>query len=963
MRSSKTPTPEQVERAVAMLAQPQHRRYFFDQLQNPEWIKALKEKGFFAHPPSAREHPDRETVSFPVWPEAQYLVRMASAAPEAVLETVLEIPETDNVRVHEDLADAALAMPPELAARLVPRACEWVKSPYSLLLPDKLGRLIAHLACGGRVEDALRLSRAMLELLPDPRSDEQLAVTDGLTLTPEPRPRFDSYYYEQILQRDYPELLRAVGLPALELLCDLLDRAVELSRRPNDDGDRDYSYVWRPAVEDHEQNGDARGVREILVSAVRDSAEMLMRVKGTDIPSIIDCLERRRWPIFGRMGLHVLRLCANEVPELVAARLTDRVLFEDLDRHHEFTLLLRAYFARLQPEYQETILGWIEEGPDVQRFKERQVRWSGTQPGEEEAARYAKVWQCSQLARIAPSLPGDWQQRYDELVQELGEPDHPDFLLYSSVSSWGEPSPKTADELAQMGAAEVAEFLRVWQPEDGVTSPGMEGLGNQLLAAASRDPEAFAQAAAEFAELDPVYVRSVLRGFEEAARAGRAFQWEQVLALCRWVVEQPREIPGRAQVGGLVDPDWGWARKAVGDLLSLALAERPLGVGYEHRQEVWEILEPLTHDISPTPEEEARYGGSNMDPVTLSINTVRGQALHDVIRYALWVQRDSAAQPGATDPCQRSFNQIPEARDVLERHLDIGRDPSRAIRAVYGQWFPWLLLLDREWATEQLAAIFPPETAHREHRDVAWEAYIGYCSPYDGVFDLLLGEYFIAVDQVGTRAGGGTALVKPDERLAQHLMTFYWRGKLQADDGQRLLDGFWTRAPSSLRGHALSFTGRALSQSKGEIPADVLQRLKALWESRLRLARQTQTPEEHKSEAAAFGWWFVSGRFEPLWSLAQLAVVYEFAGEVEAEHLVIERLASLAEQAPGLALRSLEAAVKSDQEGWRTYRMREHSRQILAAAMASGDPEAGGKAKALVDYLGQRGFLELRDLL
>jgi len=51
MKSWKTPTPKQVDLAVALLAHIEQHRYFFDRLENPEWIEPLKSKGFFPSSP------------------------------------------------------------------------------------------------------------------------------------------------------------------------------------------------------------------------------------------------------------------------------------------------------------------------------------------------------------------------------------------------------------------------------------------------------------------------------------------------------------------------------------------------------------------------------------------------------------------------------------------------------------------------------------------------------------------------------------------------------------------------------------------------------------------------------------------------------------------------------------------------------------------------------------------------
>lgn len=47
MKSWKKPTPEQLEKAIALLIQPQQRLYFFNHLNNPLWIEPLNKKGFF----------------------------------------------------------------------------------------------------------------------------------------------------------------------------------------------------------------------------------------------------------------------------------------------------------------------------------------------------------------------------------------------------------------------------------------------------------------------------------------------------------------------------------------------------------------------------------------------------------------------------------------------------------------------------------------------------------------------------------------------------------------------------------------------------------------------------------------------------------------------------------------------------------------------------------------------------
>jgi len=865
--------------------------------------------------------------------------------PEVVRRVVQEIPDTENVAVYEDLTDAALNMPPEVAALLVEKAKTWACSPYQVLLPEKLGALVAHLARGGKVDEALDLARVLLEILPDPRAGEILQ--EGPYHLLEPRARFDTWEYEQILNRYFPDLARAAGVQALELLCDLLDEAIRLSMGPGEkEGSDDLSWSWRPAVEDHPQNLPSYSdVRGILVSAVRDTAEFLVESTEVTLSEVVQLLEERPWKVFHRIALHLLRHFAGQAPDLVARRLTNKVLFDDPHMRHEYALLLKVRFAQLESEEQQVILGWIEAGPDLQGY------------GEQDRERYRDLWQRDRLAWIGPALPAEWRQRYQALVETHGEPEHPEFLGYTETRvGWA--SPKSAQELHAMSIEAIIKFLQTWiPPESPFEGPSPEGLGRALSAVVSEDPQRFAEKAEKFKGLDPTYVRALLSGLHEGLKQGRPFDWCPVLDLCRWVINQPREIPGRKIRPLDADPDWGRTRKQMVRLLSTGLQQDSLPMGL--RVAAWGILEPLTCDPDPTPHDEALHVSHGMDPVTLSINTTRGEALHTVMQYALWLRRYIEKQADAAKSLDRGFDEMPEVRRVLEAHLDLSCDPSLAIRSVYGRWFPWLVLLDSEWAASRVAQVFPLDESKRTYFDAAWDAYVIHSRPYLRVLDLLRNQYEIAVERIGEARDRGMMVADPDRRLSEHLMELYWLGKIELDDP--LLQRFWEKASSDLRAHALRFVGAALGRTEDQAPEQTLTRLKLLWESRLRAARETTNVEQHRGEMSAFGWWFLSRKFSPDWAITQLGEVLKISGQVAQSHRVVEYLAEIAEQFPGQAVQCLEAMIKGDQKGWGISMWREQAQVILRIALQR--PETRAQAEDLIHYLGSRGYLEFRDLL
>lgn len=960
MKSWKQPTPEQLNRAVALLTRPEHYRYFFDRLENPEWIMPLKEKGFFQHAPQIQRDEERRIVGFPPWPESRYLARMASLKPdiaEIVLNVILHIPDTENVLVLEDFADAALNMPPDSAARLLEKAKNWVRSPYNSRLQEKLGMLVAHLARGGKVDEALELARVLLEILPDPAAEEAFKKGAYFYDSPEPRARFETWEYERILQKYFPELLKAAESRAFELLCDLLETAIRFSRRRRDDrGPEDNSHIWWHSIEDYKQYY-FDDLRNILVSAVRDGAESLAQKNRARVRDLVQMLELHPWKIFHRIALHLLSCFPNAAPDIVAARLTDRNLFDDDSVHREFVRLLDAYFCDLDTKQQQLILSWIDAGPDLQKFIEVQEHLTGSRPANEEAERYRRRWQWYHLAWIKKCLPDEWSARYKTLVTEFGEPE-PE-KNGGITSGWVRPtSPKSAEELQNLSVTDIVEFLKTWEPAQDLMAPSPEGLGRVLSSVVSQNPEQFAREAEKFQGLDPTYIRALLTGLHHALKQNHTFDWSNVFKLCQWIVEQPREIPGRVQRLE-ADPDWGRTRRTVADLLSAGFGDDVVGpVPIEQRKIAWDILKPLTDDPDPAPEDESK---SELDPATLSINKTRGTAMHAVIQYALWIRRHLENLPDADARIIQGFAEFPEVREVLENHLDPLRDPSLAIRSVYGQWFPWLVLLDPEWAKERVDQIFPLNEPQRKFWEAAWQAYVVFCPPYDNVFELLRHQYLVAVECLGLTEYKNTLPADPDRQLAEHLMVYYWRGKLDIADPNGLLNIFWRKAPDSIRGHAIAFIGLSLENTEEEIPPEILDHLKSLWELRLAQAKTAQA--SHKAEMAAFSRWFISGKLDKHWAIKQLLEALKIAGYAELDHILLERLAALAQEMPSETVQYLKILVEGQINGWKIYAWRDEVRTILATALQSPDPGARQAARELVNYLGGHGYFEFLDLL
>jgi len=571
-------------------------------------------------------------------------------------------------------------------------------------------------------------------------------------------------------------------------------------------------------------------------------------------------------------------------------------------------------------------------------------------------------WQLKHLAPICDALTGEWRARYQDLLEEHGPPPEPP--LHERVTWVGPTSPKTTEVLQQMSLTELVTFLKEWEPPQEWFSPSREGLGRALTTNVEANPIPYASDAELFKELDPTYVRSIILGLSEACGAEKEFDWNPVLNLCSWIVTQPRELKVEKRRREEGDPHWGWARKAVAGFISNGFRDSPNGIPFTYRTIVWEILEPLTEDPDPTPQDENQDEGAPLDPANLAINTVRGETMHSVVHYALWCRRNLLVQEAETIERQAMFKVLPKVCTVLEQHLDQAADPSPAIRSVYGQWLPWLILLDREWVISNLKRIFPKEVELRRFRDAAWETYVRFCSVYNDAVPLLMSEYKYAVENITGRKREHLGVGDPEEKLAEHLMVMYWRGMVSFDDPEGPFCKFWDKATRKLKAHALSFIGRSIETTRGEVDLDIIDKFKALWAIRVQMAQGVERLQESEEEMSAFGWWFVSGKFDTDWAFEQLQTALDLSGgKIHADHTVIKRLADYSDIFPLQAVTCLEKIIKRDSEGWGIRIRLDSVKTVLATSIGSGDAEAKNKAQSLINTLGARGFFEFRELL
>jgi hypothetical protein len=917
MPSWKTPTAEQLDHTISLLARPEQQRYFFDKLQNPNWLNPLEERGFFNNPPPAIRDRAKGIVNYPPWPASHYLSRMA-ALPEAqqdVLRIARNIPTTDNIMVHKDLATIAATLPPSMAAELSTHAATWLTEPFDQFISEQLGIIIKNLSEHNEPTAATALARTCLSL-----------TTKGHDVAA----HFDPWHYGELLKASLPSLTSAIGIAALQLLADLLETAAPPYTRPDGTNTReDGSRTWHPDITVDEE---LHGIKNHLVNAIRNTAQQLAHKSRDEAEQVIEALRTRPTLVFQRLRMNAIRAEKDQLPGLVTATLTDRTNFDDHGLHYEYQALLRDAFTTLDASDQATILSWINSGPSQEQY-EAWEQWIGGTPTPEQQERYTKLWQRRQLHPIRDHLTGTWKDTYDAVVKEYGPEEPP-----QEGGFIGPASPITQGELAQKTPEDLIAYLIEWVPitTGDFSKPSRAGLALELQSRISEDPTLFDTVIDLVRGLHPTYVRSYYYGLREAIEKHKSIRWNGAISVAAWVVQQP--AGAKTTLPFTEDTSWADAHSAILDLLdrTLTIPEgKPGSIPTTHRKDVWLIISTLTIDPDPTPTAEAQYA-CDLDAPLFAANTTRGKAIEGAVKYALWLRNNGI-----------NFADVPEVRQVLDEHLTT--DPSIAIHSIYGRFFPWLVVLDKAWAKENRTTIFDGAAG-----SVAWEAYVTFSPAYDDVAGLLTQYYeraIVALDP-GRQPPARTSKPDPDEHLGEHLMAQYWRDRLALQ--QSMLSRFFDRAPIHARAHVMAYAGRSLSAHKGSISESLRDRLVSLWEFR----RDKSDP----TERSTFGWWFATGKLDPNWSLDQLKYVLTTAHAVDNDHHVIKELARLAPTHSAAVMECLRILLTVGPP-WLILGAEQHVTNTLSTILQSENADARKDAVSFIHGLGTKGHTKFRSLV
>lgn len=533
--------------------------HFFTNLQTPDWILPLAKAGFLGEP-IADLAQNGGGMPLGQWPAGNYLLRMAKSSDAStrklVMEAVRNIAKSKHPEVQQNGLEILAILPPDDSAPLVDIALGWIDRDADFFRQQTPCKdLVINLADGGQKLAALRVARGLLQLW------DQDGEIGNL---------FDHQLYVYYLPEFVKVLTNACGEDALRLFCNLLDLAATIS------GQALYGHYSSHSIADDEMvNYD---IYHALLSAVRQSAELLVYNNTATMHSIIALLAGYDPKVFLRFALYILAKNPKAASDLAECYLANPELIEANWCNREYAELALAWYPSLKFEMQQEILRVVDSLPEKYisgwkvRFEEHEKR----QPTEEEVQTFNALTIRDAVWKWRDVLPTVRQEILRKIVLEHGSPD----AWLERISPIAE-SPLTEADFLNLPVVDIVEFLKFWHPGDAPRQQTITTLAQKLRLNAERDSKRYAAEANKFSDLAPIYIRHLFDGIKNSVGIGHDQIHENVLKLIHRTFLRMHEPINDFLVTEGDDPNWLWSCKAGAELLQAGLGRGAEGISYQ----------------------------------------------------------------------------------------------------------------------------------------------------------------------------------------------------------------------------------------------------------------------------------------------------------------------------------------------------------------------------------------------
>lgn len=961
------PGPEHANALRAILVRPALRTYFLRALQNPAWLPVLKSVRAFVSPPRRMVHSDG-SWSLVSWLEGEYLARIASREPAAVAELLLDVPtDNDNPAVWDTVARAAAALPPELAATVLPNVVRGIRALPRVVLPQTLLELGRHVA---PVDAAAvgELVNALLWMRRPSMGDAEVPETGGEGgVRPSAARRFstgwllegvDYHDAQEIVDKLLPAIMRVDPWRGLEMLRQKLIAAI----RGVDPTDWDVSpreTYWCRELGDPTDRAD---VRSLFAHALAQHAADVACRSEADARKVATLIERLPSGIGRRILYYLIARCGPMLQERLNALVADPAILDWVMPGREVGEVLRHQFANASPEAQQAFVRLLREGPG-QADMEQWQQWASAVGRDASPAAGRAYWQHKHLRRFGARLPEVLQPLADAIGYMPSEPSSEELALtevgyYSGGASWvTERSPIEPERLRTASIGELAEAVAAWVPEGGIDRPTLRGLEADLAQLAAEEPSRALALARELLESKetPRGLSGILEGLRKACDA----KTETPLAELEELLHSILSFYPEARAA-----EWRQVRVAAIETVQHVFLEE---MAQAHLDRLMADVEQLLRDPA-TWDDDVAVELSTMNGVMAAIYTLAGRAATTLVRLAMLEYNNRLG--GEDDNSERAMTLRLELaarlRPSIELILERNGRPAIGARAALGTYLPQLVWLDTPWWTERAAVLVGSGVTDPLGNPIG-SAYLAGSRFFDKTFRALRPWYADAARRANADIPSeGSRSWEPERHLIEHVVIAVVRGEASPGDADELVEQAVRNVPVPDLTHAYWTIFRGWSDTEEDderVPPEFVERLVRFWSWRLDELEQMGPSARRGAEADGL-LWFCLTPFVDAADVLRLGrrTIRIASGDRGALHSLMDRLPELASADVDGAFLLMADIVEVELRGQYPHPSVADLGPVFEAAFMTGSASTKAAAVALLNRLGDAGFSEFGQL-
>jgi hypothetical protein len=542
-----------------------------------------------------------------------------------------------------------------------------------------------------------------------------------------------------------------MGLEAIELIHVAVEKAVKFDKS---DG---YSYLWRPAIENHAQNLMHDEPKKLLLVALRDCLAGLFKHDKAEFEVYLSNMFRSKLQIIQRLSIY---LCSEYFDSLsTALRFKPvRKTFFVFQFKHELWHYLNKNFKKFTDAQKQKVLVIIGEAHSTNTSKKV----------ERKAMAYRNLEWLSAIKddKCVKTL-------YNKTLKVAGtEPDHPDFSTYFTHGWASYSSDISLEEMKKMDSNQLIERLNSYQvTRKTFDGPTLEGLVKEFGAFIKTQPKKFLTKLSLFKSLKPVFLSELLNAFKElnANNAIPELDWSdaggKLIRFCNSVIK-PASFWQQYQAESNVS---GRFVSAICELLNSFFANSP-------DEGLKSLIEPAKKLlILILKNQQGASYKEDSDAMSLAINNPRGHCFRALIDLAVYAKSHSLQKDSWS-----TFE------PVFERELKDADQTSYDFITILAAELERFRYLSESWVVKNLGDIFD------RSNHIRWLSAVkgySYCSRiYQTVYEFLKEQktFLCALDEPNLER-----LAK--ENIVHKIATAYLSGLDTLEDQDSLIKAVLSR--------------------------------------------------------------------------------------------------------------------------------------------------------------------------